>query len=594
LTLAEAYVKKVDGAAIGPRNGGFTNPFGLIAPTAQHNSPGQLKGETNMKALTKVRTTYAAFCLVLLCAVAIPARAATITNTNDSSAGSLRQALADNAGDTITPTLTPTPSFPLKISTNGHYLTLQDGTPFLMVGDTAWTVPQQATDAEIDEYIANRAAKGFNTILVEAVDGYYSSNAPRDILGTAPFTTPGNFSTYNPTYFNRFDHVIDKANEYGIVCIIWPLYLGYYHGLHLDGWADQMLADTSAHLQAFATFLGNRYKNKGNIIWSMGGDSSPFSWGLQTKTTDFANALLAADPNHLVTEHNARNSEGIDPWIAGGVPSWFTLNTVYTDLQTFSLSQTAWNRTPTRPFFLIEAYYENNSHVTGNRVLRSEAYWSILSGCAGYMFGNCPLFGLSSPNTLTYCTSANSDWRFQMDNTGSQDMTQFKNLFTSVAWEKMVPDFNHTVVTAGYGSGVTTVTTARASDGSFVLSYLPAVSGVTVDMTTLTGSSVAARWYDPTNGTYTTVSGSPFPNTGIHVFTPTGNNSSGASDWVLLLQSTPTPTAQLSATHCSILQKRLDRLQLRQQRLQRLHRSNKKLSRRIRRLGRQLQLQACL
>jgi Protein of unknown function (DUF4038)/Putative collagen-binding domain of a collagenase len=518
-----------------------------------------------MKTLTKFRITYTAFCLLLLCAVAIPAHAATPT---------------------------PTPSFPLKISTNGHYLTLQDGTPFLMVGDTAWTVPQQATDAEIDEYIANRAAKGFNTILVEAVDGYYSSNAPRDILGTAPFTIPGNFSTYNPTYFNRFDHVINKANEYGIVCIIWPLYLGYYHGLHVDGWADQMLADTSAHLQAFATFLGNRYKNKGNIIWSMGGDSSPFSWGLQTKTSDLANALLAADPNHLVTEHNARNSEGIDPWIAGGVPSWFTLNTVYTDFQTFSLSQTAWNRTPTRPFFLIEAYYENGSLT--RKDLRTEAYWSILSGCAGYMFGNCPLFGLSSPNTLTYCTSANSDWRFQMDNTGSQDMTQFKNLFTSVAWEKLVPDFNHTVVTAGYGSGATTVTTARASDGSFVLSYLPAVSGVTVDMTTLTGSSVAARWYDPTSGTYSTVSGSPFPNTGSHVFTPTGNNSSGASDWVLFLQSTPTPTAQASATQCSTLQKRLDRLQLRQQRLQRLQSSNTKLSRRIRRLRRQLLLQACL
>jgi hypothetical protein len=431
--------------------------------------------------------------------------------------------------------------------------------------------------------------------MIEAVDSWYSDRSPADILGTVPFIIPGNFSSYNATYFNRLDHLIDTANSHGIVCIIFPLYLGFYGGLHVDGWAEQMQADTSAHIQAFGTFLANRYKDKGNIIWSMGGDADPQQYNLQTKTTDLANAILAADPNHIMTEHGqGRNREAITPWLAGGVPSWFMMNSIYTDLQTFSLGQTAWNRTPTRPFFLIEAYYENDSHVTGNSVLRSEAYWSILSGCAGYIFGNCPLFGLSSINTLTFCSAANPDWRFQMDNRGSQDMTQFKNLFTSVAWEKMVPDFNHTVVTAGYGSGVTTVTTARASDGSFVLSYLPAVSGVTVDMTTLTGSSVAARWYDPTNGTYTTVSGSPFPNTGIHVFTPTGNNSSGASDWVLLLQSTPTPTAQLSATHCSILQKRLDRLQLRQQRLQRLHRSNKKLSRRIRRLGRQLQLQACL
>ena len=209
---------------------------------------------------------------MLFYAVAILAHAANITipNTNDSSAGSLQQVVADNAGDTITPTLTSTPSFPLKVSANRHYLTTQDGAPFLLVGDTAWTIPQQGTNTELDAYLANRAAKGFNTVLIEAVDSYYSDKAPNDILGTAPFTTPGNFSTYNPTYFNRLDHFIDTANSYGIVCIIWPLYLGYYHGAHVDGWADQMVADTTAHLQTFATFLGNRYKNKGNIIWVNG------------------------------------------------------------------------------------------------------------------------------------------------------------------------------------------------------------------------------------------------------------------------------------------------------------------------------------
>src|SRR5438876_3459679 len=49
-----------------------------------------------------IRST--AIAVVLLCAVAIPARATTIivTNTNDSGPGSLRQALADaNDGDTI-------------------------------------------------------------------------------------------------------------------------------------------------------------------------------------------------------------------------------------------------------------------------------------------------------------------------------------------------------------------------------------------------------------------------------------------------------------------------------------------------------------
>jgi hypothetical protein len=53
--------------------------------------------------------------------------------------------------------------------------------------------------------------------------------------------------------------------------------------------------------------------------------------------------------------------------------------------------------------------------------------------------------------------------------------------------------------------------------------------------------------------------------------------------------STPTPNPA-----CTLLQQRLDRLQLRQQRLRRLHRSKKKLNQRIRQLRRQLQLQGCL
>lgn len=56
---------------------------------------------------------------------------------------------------------------------------------------------------------------------------------------------------------------------------------------------------------------------------------------------------------------------------------------------------------------------------------------------------------------------------------------------------------------------------------------------------------------------------------------------------------TPTPTPTPSATQCSLLQQRLDRLQRRQERLERRNRSNPRLNRRIRRVQRQLQLQHC-
>jgi hypothetical protein len=79
-------------------------------------------------------------------------------------------------------------------------------------------------------------------------------------------------------------------------------------------------------------------------------------------------------------------------------------------------------------------------------------------------------------------------------------------------------------------------TAARVSDGSLVIVYTPTVRALTIDMTKLSGS-VTARWFDPTNGTYTPVVGSPFANSGSRQFTPPGNNAEGSGDWLLVLTS---------------------------------------------------------
>jgi len=98
------------------------------------------------------------------------------------------------------------------------------------------------------------------------------------------------------------------------------------------------------------------------------------------------------------------------------------------------------------------------------------------------------------------------------------------------------------VVTAGYGQPSSTnypiddnyVTTAASPDGTLTVSYLPEGQTITVNLATFAGS-ITARWYDPTNNTYKTVSGSPFANSGMKQFSPGGNNNEGTNDWVLVL-----------------------------------------------------------
>ena len=49
---------------------------------------------------------------------------------------------------------------------------------------------------------------------------------------------------------------------------------------------------------------------------------------------------------------------------------------------------------------------------------------------------------------------------------------------------------------------------------------------------------VSERWFDPTDGTFQDIRGSPFSHTGTRQFRTPGANRVGDPDWVLLLEVT--------------------------------------------------------
>jgi hypothetical protein len=110
----------------------------------------------------------------------------------------------------------------------------------------------------------------------------------------------------------------------------------------------------------------------------------------------------------------------------------------------------------------------------------------------------------------------------------------FGKLFRSREHWKLAPDINHTVVTAGYGSGSTLTTTARTGDGQTMTSYIPNGNKTTisVDMRKITSISSQAKcwWFDPRNGSTKLIG--TYPNHGIHDFTPPDSN-----DWVLVIDA---------------------------------------------------------
>jgi hypothetical protein len=211
------------------------------------------------------------------------------------------------------------------------------------------------------------------------------------------------------------------------------------------------------------------------------------------------------------------------------------LDGAYTYSETYDEVLQAYNSIPTVPVFMEESNYEFENN-TGNapytpKILRLEEYWTMTSGATGQIYGN--------HYTWTSLWVADGN----LDTTGVTQLQYQTALFSAFPWWELVPDQGHTVVTAGYGTYNATnqaiqngnyATTAWIPNGTLAITYAPTTTTLTVNMTKM-GGAVTAQWYDPTNGKYTAISGSPFANTGTQKFATPGTNSGGDTDWVLVL-----------------------------------------------------------
>jgi len=97
----------------------------------------------------------------------------------------------------------------LFASANERYPVNGSGSHVLLVGDSSWSMIGQLTTAEMDTYLEDRASRGFNAVIVNLLEHYFSDNAPNNINNDAPFTG-ANWTTPNETYFANADHAITK------------------------------------------------------------------------------------------------------------------------------------------------------------------------------------------------------------------------------------------------------------------------------------------------------------------------------------------------------------------------------------------------
>jgi hypothetical protein len=209
---------------------------------------------------------------------------------------------------------------------------------------------------------------------------------------------------------------------------------------------------------------------------------------------------------------------------------WLDVSMVYTYFRGFNK---AWNKNqpdvyevshaefakvPVRPFFLGESTYEGEHSAWGSALqARKNAYWCVLGGGCGHAYG--------SPNW-----NFPSNWREVMNLPGAASLKHFRSLLESRPWWTLRPDTLNMVAVEGRGPFATNdyAVTARATDGSFVLSYLPTKRALTMDLGQLTGKRLIAWWFNPRTGEAECIG--EFTDKKRHAFEPPA-----AGDWVLVL-----------------------------------------------------------
>jgi hypothetical protein len=406
----------------------------------------------------------------------------------------------------------------LRVSANRRYLVDQNGTPFLLQGDAAWSLIVAMSDAEVEQYLSNRREKGFNTVLVELIEHRFAKKPPFNEAGDAPFATPGDFSTPNEKYFAHADWVIHKAAEYGMVVMLAPIYLGYI-GTD-EGWIEEIRKLEPEKCLAYGRYLGNRYKDFDNLIWVMGGDRNPET--ALEKVNLIALGIRESDKRHLFTAHCHPENSAVDRYDSGG---WLDFNTTYTYQVVHQKLLGDYNRTYPWPFILIETSYEGE-HNASEVQIRRQAYWSVLCGGFGHVFGNNPIWHFNGPTLFPTSLS----WQQSMDLPGSVGMMHWGRLFRSRPWFDLVPDQKHEVVTGGLGEfqGLDYLAAGRTPDGGTVIAYMPSKRTITVDVSKISGTEAHAWWFDPRTDKAT--AGGDFPTSGMREISPPAEG-----DWVLVL-----------------------------------------------------------
>ena len=382
-----------------------------------------------------------------------------------------------------------------------------NGKPFFWLGDTVWLLAQIPANDELELYLKTRAEQGFTVIQLTAVMGEERvwGTLRKTARGDLPFvdgdlsrpattqgSDPGNEEAYD--YWDHLDHVLDRIHAYGFRAALVTYFVGW------QGEGYKFLTPEKAH--GYGRFLGQRYAEKPEIIWLLGGDNTPNTgekkevWNLVAKgiaegiggSEDYSKVLMTYHINGGASSSQIfHDAQWLDFNMA---QTWDAYDQIY------SMVRRDYEKAPPKPCGLGEGAYEDGPQYPTKPinalVIRKQANWSFFAG--GY-------HTYGSGNVWHFDTVKNEStqpWKAALRSAGAQSLRYTRAFLESIEWWRCVPDDK--VISEGKGDGATRNVALRNTATGAVAVYLSAPVPIKLSFEHLPRGEYGGKWVNPSNG----------------------------------------------------------------------------------------------
>lgn len=495
-----------------------------------------------------------------------------LTSVSTLDAQTLTQVHQLTVADLVSPTVLTSPNLSntrYPASVVNHKLIDNLGSVFLLKGLSSWGMAQALTNAEITTALEAMKARGFNSVNF-AFPGGVDSQSDWDAgqyknVGGDNFFTGTPFQSTLGAAFATTDWIVSECARLGMVAML-ALFISY----GASGCRAEVDAATTTQMRTFGQAVGARYNTSPNIIWEIEADDGwtassttgrridYMARGIDEGRTNYPN-LWFAEPYANTSEGTMgdwQNQEGTDPtgyqWLhlcTNGM-YWYSDADVPQAEVEFDNAVGFLGTRDIGTWDCEPPYAQASQYADQRKGCRDRIYVDFIEGLVGINWGHerwwpfiyTGLFPGASPAT----------WQ-EVPN--SPEVLDASYAFGIV--DTYITDANWTrtssFITTGEGTGSSRA--AQGTNGVAALALFKNSRTIVVDTTIITGTgNVRLRWFDPSNGTFTSIATSEAQNASRSITHP-GNtsNSDGDGDWLLVVDEPPTALVIADLTSVSTL-----------------------------------------